>query len=223
MRKFLRRLGGRTVALALVGALLVTGAATAAVKQLTADDGVVHACVGPAGVLRIAPARGCTRIEDPLEWNQAGPRGPQGPAGPAGPAGAAGAQGPAGQAGETGPSDTYASFGPIVQAPAGGQFVVSGHLDLPAGQYRIDAVAQVAMEQSGTYNASCRVTFDGRQVAGGLGTVTNTWGTSIPIVTILSSGATTSVDLACGMIGSTAAGDVRGTLTATKVGALHGQ
>lgn len=76
-------------------ALAGTGVAMAAV-----NTGVIDACYGSNGNLRIASS--CRSNEQALSWNQTGPQGPAGPQGapgvqgPAGPAGPAGPQGPAG-------------------------------------------------------------------------------------------------------------------------------
>jgi hypothetical protein len=69
-------------------ARVILGAATllALPSPSLADE--IHACVGPAGRLRIvaSPAQ-CVPAEHALSWNQSGPAGPEGPEGPAGPSG----------------------------------------------------------------------------------------------------------------------------------------
>jgi hypothetical protein len=68
---------------AVLGGALVAAAATESPE-------VIHACKGKTiGIVRIVDRAGaCTRLEEPMSWNQAGP------AGPAGPPGVAGAPGP---------------------------------------------------------------------------------------------------------------------------------
>lgn len=98
-------------------------------------DGVIRACVNPAGQPRIvSDAEECNPKETFLEWNVAGagekgsqgepgPQGPQGepgPEGPAGPQGEPGPQGPAGPQGEPGPEGPAGPQGePGPQGPQG--------------------------------------------------------------------------------------------------------
>jgi type VI protein secretion system component Hcp len=63
--------------------------------------GVIDACVGPFGVLRLSENGECRHHEQHIRWNVSGP---QGPAGPQGQPGATGPQGPAGPAGPGGGS-----------------------------------------------------------------------------------------------------------------------
>ena len=62
---------------------------------LHAQSGVIHACVGNNGLLRVATD--CRQGETPLVWNAQGPAGPAGPQGPQGDVGPQGPQGPAGE------------------------------------------------------------------------------------------------------------------------------
>jgi hypothetical protein len=82
----------------LVGAACALGAAGITYAAIPDSNNVIHACRGRAlGVVRIIDTeRGerCTRLEDPVEWNEQGPVGPIGPAGPAGRDGAVGPAGP---------------------------------------------------------------------------------------------------------------------------------
>jgi len=97
--------GVRVVAF-VAAALLLTGTSPLAAAEQS--DGVVTACAGPNGQLRVvAAASQCRPSEIPMQWSITGPQGPvgpQGPAGPPGPAGPAGPPGPAGPAGPTGPA-----------------------------------------------------------------------------------------------------------------------
>lgn len=85
---------------ALVTASLVGGVAIAQ----TSSTGVITACVGQNGNLRLVDdASECRGQETVITWNQQGPEGPQGPAGgPEGPQGPEGPEGPAGPQGEQG-------------------------------------------------------------------------------------------------------------------------
>jgi hypothetical protein len=232
MRKFMRRFGGRTIALALVGVLLAAGVATAAVKQLTADDGVVHACVGVAGVLRIAPARGCTRIEDPLDWNQTGPRGPQGAPGPQGPKGdpgTPGADGAAGAQGERGPSDAWAASLPGTDfgTPNGGNPYDAVAFTLPAGSYVLNGSIDLEDTWANREDLRCDVEVDGakgprtlvpqtRQLLEGYGE------TVVPLAGAATLTAPAEVHVRCGVYGpngGTANATVQ--LTAIRVATLN--
>ena len=58
--------------------VIVAGASIAMAK--TMGSGEIHACVGPAGFVRVVhEATDCRRSERPLMWNVQGPVGPQGP------------------------------------------------------------------------------------------------------------------------------------------------
>lgn len=89
---------GRWIALlGAVGAVAMSAVAWAAVS-----GGVIEACVGPFGVLRLAEGGQCRHHEQRIRWNITGPQGPSGPQGVAGPTGP---QGPAGPPGSGGGSD----------------------------------------------------------------------------------------------------------------------
>jgi hypothetical protein len=220
MKVFMRRSGGRAVVLVAVGVLLVAGAATAAVKQLTADDGVVHACVGVAGVLRIAPARGCTRIEDPLDWNRTGPQGPAGPAGSAGPQGAAG---------ERGPSDAWAASLPELDfgTPNGGNSYDQVAFTLPAGSYVFGGSVDLQNTWGNGEDLRCDVEVLGDK--GGRPLVRQTrmlldgYGEQvIPLAGAATLSAPADVHVRCGVFGpngGTATATVQ--LVATQVATLH--
>jgi hypothetical protein len=265
----MRRLGGRTAALAAAGMIVVAGVAYAGASTLNGSD-VIRGCVAPSGDLKIVDGGRCKKNEDALSWNQQGPAGPQGPAGargetgaqgsagakgdtgpqgpsgpkgdagvqgatgpqgPAGPKGDAGVQGPAGPAGptgetgETGPSDVYVALGKSANVPSSGTPAASGHLDLSAGQYLIEAQAFVDVQsttQSG-YRVSCQLYVGGQSVTTSLETVTSSWGSTIPMEYIASVGASTSVEVQCAMVSSTRDGILRANVFATKVGSLHVQ
>lgn len=84
----------RWVGLGAIGVVAVS-----AVAWATTTGGVIDACVGPFGVLRLSEMGQCRRHETRIRWNVSGP---QGPAGQPGPAGATGPQGPAGPPGAGG-------------------------------------------------------------------------------------------------------------------------
>jgi hypothetical protein len=90
----------------LLAATTVTGVAQAAgVVHIPGPDGVIHACVGEDGKLRVVDQQvsGCRREEEaPLQWNQTGPQGPRGDPGQQGDPGPAGMQGQPGTAGAPG-------------------------------------------------------------------------------------------------------------------------
>jgi hypothetical protein len=80
---------------------------------------VIHACVNPAGQIRIVAANdACRSQETPLQWNTMGPQGPPGPKGdkgdpgPPGPGGPQGPPGPQGEEGDPGPPGPEGPQGP---------------------------------------------------------------------------------------------------------------
>jgi type VI protein secretion system component Hcp len=72
-----------------------------ALAWATTASGIIDACVGPFGVLRLAEDGQCRHHEQHIRWNVTGP---PGPAGAQGQPGATGPQGPAGPAGASGGS-----------------------------------------------------------------------------------------------------------------------
>jgi Collagen triple helix repeat (20 copies) len=143
--------GGRAyAALALVGALAISGVAVAASSQ---SAETVRACASKrTGELRLLRgSQRCRSTETRVSWNVrgargvAGPAGAQGTAGATGPAGPAGPQGPQGAAGAAGPQGLAgvgkAYFGPdpadpisdIGDGASGGSRVAS--IRLPGGPY----------------------------------------------------------------------------------------
>jgi hypothetical protein len=100
----------RSLLVAFVVCLFIV-AATAV--YVAAKDSVIHACVGPAGLVRIVPAATtCSAREYAQDWNVTGPAGPTGPQGPAGLSGPTGPQGIAGPSGPTGPQGIAGPSGP---------------------------------------------------------------------------------------------------------------
>jgi hypothetical protein len=105
----------------LIGTVVVIG-------QAQPGPAIIHACVTKGllglakGAIRIVDGpQACLANEDPLQWNQEGPRGPQGIQGPTGPQGA---QGPQGIQGPTGPQGIQGNDGPPgPEGPAGGRVV----------------------------------------------------------------------------------------------------
>ena len=145
-----RRLAWRGGAAAAALLALATGMAAAG-SSAAREHGVIEACRGKSGALRVpAPGKACRRGEQALRWSVRGPQGPAGPPGPVGPPGvdgvdgvdgvpgATGAQGPAGPAGATGPRGPAGPTGPA--GPAG-----------PAGEVEsIDALSGAACVTGGT-------------------------------------------------------------------------
>jgi hypothetical protein len=94
--------------------------------QTQPSPAVIHACVSKGllglakGTIRIVDGpQACVASEDPLTWNQEGPRGPQGIQGPPGPQGAQGLQGIQGPPGPQGIQGNDGPPGP--EGPAGGR------------------------------------------------------------------------------------------------------
>src|SRR5262249_16506235 len=122
--------------LLLTGALLVGGGTAAA--QVLPAAGVIHACSGANGALRMTDptpqsGRVCNNGETYVTWNQTGPKGATGAAGPMGAPGATGRRGPQGPAG---PSFVRAAW---ALEPATERMV---EIELPPnGYYVIDASA----------------------------------------------------------------------------------
>jgi hypothetical protein len=88
------------------------------------DRELIHACVAPAGQVRIAEGpEDCREGETSVTWNRTGPPGAQGPQGEPGADGAQGAQGipgPEGEPGLPGPQGEQGEPGPQgEQGPAG--------------------------------------------------------------------------------------------------------
>src|SRR5262249_22044325 len=102
-----------------------------ALATIPASDGTISACYGKSGgALRIIDptVSKCATLEQPLTWNQIGPKGavgPQGPkgdAGPQGPKGDPGQQGPKGDSGAQGASGLQGDPGPAgADGPQGPQ------------------------------------------------------------------------------------------------------
>ena len=115
MRRFTLRRSRWLLVGAVLGSVLVGGAAFAAIPD---SNGVIHGCyqkdVGNLRVIDPSAGDSCRPSEVPISWSQTGPAGPQGPKGdtgatggagqgPKGDTGATGAQGPKGDTGATGP------------------------------------------------------------------------------------------------------------------------
>ena len=116
----------------LIGAATTAALAGAAyaLETIPAEDGSIHACYGPSGLVRIVKsASECARFEKALAWNvkgakgdpgTTGAKGEQGPAGSQGAAGPAGIAGAIGPTGPTGPADETGAIGPAgAQGPVG--------------------------------------------------------------------------------------------------------
>jgi hypothetical protein len=110
--------------------LLLGSIAGSSDAAIPGPGGVISACLDSKGAMRIIDAQAgaqCTNRERSLTFNAAGQAGAPGATGPAGP---------------TGPSDAYvAPFGGFSPFPVGEQTLAS--LDLPAGDYVIDALLRL--------------------------------------------------------------------------------
>jgi hypothetical protein len=111
---------------AVVGALAATALAGGiAWAAIPGDGGVISGCYTKIGglvrVIDTAKAQTCNgTLENPISWNQQGPKGDigaTGPVGPAGPKGDTGPQGPKGDTGAAGPQGPTGVTGP--QGPTG--------------------------------------------------------------------------------------------------------
>jgi hypothetical protein len=172
----MHRITFRLALLALVA--LGAGAALAATAaSRSRADGVISACVGRDGRLRLAEVRGCKKHEQAISWNvrgvkgDPGPAGATGPAGPEGPQGAAGPAGPEGQPGPTGPAGPQGERGPQgEQGPAGPQGPKGDKGDpgppgpAGAGLTSLDDLAGLACG-SGADAGTVQVSYDASHVA----------------------------------------------------------
>jgi hypothetical protein len=95
-----RRVFGRVAGAIAAAAVVVgtgTGIARAFPESVPDESGVIRACSGLGGRLRIVDSSAnCRWHEQALEWSVTGPQGPVGPPGPIGPQGERGPVGPAG-------------------------------------------------------------------------------------------------------------------------------
>jgi hypothetical protein len=163
------------VFLATVAVMAVAGGV--AYATIPDSSGVIHACYGPLGVLRVIDTdagQHCTANEKPLSWSQAGPQGPQGPPGPQGPAGSFSVQRDSPAIAGQGEGATVVDVDcPAGQTAAAGvwtiqpRYVVDGNT-LPAYEIQMDA--------SGPYGSGWRFVFENQDIAipAGNGAVTVT-------------------------------------------------
>ena len=118
MRRFTLKRSRWFVLGAVVGSVLVGGAAFAAIPD---SNGVINGCyqknVGNLRVIDPSAGDSCRPSEIPISWSQTGPQGPAGPQGPKGDTGATGPQGPKGDTGATGPQGPKGDTG--AQGPKG--------------------------------------------------------------------------------------------------------
>jgi hypothetical protein len=120
----MRRIG-RSIALIVLGGLLVGGVAYAG-----KGGSQINACAKKeSGMLYLPGDKGCKGGDSPVAWNVKGPPGQQGPPGPEGATGPEGPAGPPGPAGATGPQ------GP--SGPPGPAGTFTGTFASPNGQYSI--------------------------------------------------------------------------------------
>jgi hypothetical protein len=122
----LSRAGRIVLALGVAGAAFAL--ATAVQASIPSPNGVIHGCYGKPGTtykgnLRVRDldqGEQCRSYENPLDWNQTGPKGAKG---------ATGATGPTGPSGPTGPT------GPSGPAGLSGYEVVTKYVPLAAGKF----------------------------------------------------------------------------------------
>jgi hypothetical protein len=134
--------------LAIAAAATVALVAGAAYATIPGSSGVVNGCYGKVtGILRVIDAeagKSCLNVENPISWNQQGPKGdpgatgspgPKGDKGDTGATGAMGAQGEKGEKGDPGPRGVDGPQGPAGSpGPAGvsGYEIVTTRVDLDA-------------------------------------------------------------------------------------------
>jgi hypothetical protein len=178
------------IALSTLGTALAATALWAAVKPTAPTSGVIYACEGRFGEIRIVNVpRECRSEERLLQWNvqgpaganglpgargaagatgAAGPTGPQGIAGvegPAGPAGAPGAQGPAGPSGPQGPAGPPGTVPPPPPPLAA----------LPAGLPAVMTISSITGSVTGEHAGSLVLLEFGFQVTKPEGAASATW------------------------------------------------
>lgn len=108
-------------------AFVIGGLATAAVQAHGGNTNAVHACVGPAGYLRVvAPDETCHGKEQPLDWSIVGPAGPAGQDGVNGVDGQDGIDGKDGADGQDGQDGVDGQNGANGTNGANGQDGVDG-------------------------------------------------------------------------------------------------
>lgn len=141
-----------SIAVGVVGALAAVGGISVATGAIpSSSDGVIHACYGSNGEVRLLDkeaGKTCSKGWTPLSWNQRGVQGQMGPQGEQGP---------------RGPSRVIASFtdatGNLPDATEGGVFNFPTEpvlvLPLPAGNWHIQAKAFVNGDAG---NAACLLT-----------------------------------------------------------------
>jgi hypothetical protein len=140
------KLVGAAVALLALGTGIAYGAGAVASDP-------IHACVNPAGVVKIVDATvTCSRSETALTWNTAGPAGPPGELGPPGPAGTDGSNASVAAFEHSG------AFGVINGVFPAHDTVAT--LTLPAGAYMLTATIEALMTDDHAAGGS-NVTADG--------------------------------------------------------------
>jgi hypothetical protein len=87
-KEMIKALGRRGARMLLTAAALLVGATGIALATIPSSSGVINGCYEKRlGILRVIDAdagKTCTKYENPISWNQQGPKGEPGPAGPAG-------------------------------------------------------------------------------------------------------------------------------------------
>lgn len=175
--RFLSRFPPSALAAAGV-ALLLGGGGVVALAAIPDANGVIHACYGRTGVLRVIDpsARGsdslanrCSNNETPVSFEQKGPQGLQGPRGatgaqgPKGDPGSTGPQGPAGQQGLTGPQGPTGPQGLTGPAgPASLPAIYSDHnrgVTVPNNELFLTPIVSVTVP-AGSYSIQATLQFN---------------------------------------------------------------
>lgn len=115
------------------GLVLAGGVAYAAIPSA---DGTIHACYSEkTGALRaVDGSANCRQAEQPLVWNQNGPKGDPGPEGPKG------EEGDKGDPGAPGTSQGFEAYGEKFRVGPDGAVIVSK--EVPAGSYIVTATVK---------------------------------------------------------------------------------
>jgi hypothetical protein len=131
-----------------------------AAVHVSAKDGVIRACAGANGQVRLlGDGDACRPNEAPVSWSFSGPMGdpgPEGPAGPQGPQGEAGPQGPEGPQGPAGPA------GAACEAPGShiiGEITIDGITVAPAAIYGFALGGTQSADIGGGGGGAGKVTF----------------------------------------------------------------
>jgi hypothetical protein len=196
-----KRLRGKALTAAAVagGLVLAGGVAYAAIP---AADGTITGCYTaansvlgmPKGSLRVVDdAAHCRRNEQPLTWNQVGPKGDPGPAGEKGEQGSQGETGPPGPA--TAPHAKIAEERGIVDLPRGIEPHRVVSISLPAGTWALTGKA-IASGHSGL-SIQCELFREGTWLDGSLVLTNDEAIVPMSLAGIVTMPSASTVDLLC--------------------------